>query len=74
MSGRRSCIVGTSTDRNCLRRSGQLELQPIRLSGGGRGIPDDLPHALIVEELKVIELEAKETDKALGKILKQLGI
>jgi type I restriction enzyme M protein len=32
------------------------------------------PIAEIVEELKVIELEAKETDKALGKILKQLGI
>jgi type I restriction enzyme M protein len=32
------------------------------------------PIAEIVEELKVIELEAKETDKALSKILKQLGI
>jgi type I restriction enzyme M protein len=32
------------------------------------------PIAEIVEELKVIELEAKETDKALGKILKQLGV
>ena len=32
------------------------------------------PIAEIVEELKVIEAEAKETDKALGKILKQLGI
>lgn len=32
------------------------------------------PIAEIVEELKVIELEARETDKALGKILKQLGI
>ena len=32
------------------------------------------PIAEIVEEPKVIELEAKKTDKALGKILKQLGI
>lgn len=32
------------------------------------------PIAEIVEELKVIELEAKETDKALRKILKQLGV
>lgn len=32
------------------------------------------PIAEIIEELKVIELEAKETDKVLGKILKQLGI
>jgi type I restriction enzyme M protein len=32
------------------------------------------PITEIVEELKVIEWEAKETDKALGKILKQLGI
>lgn len=32
------------------------------------------PIAEIVEELKVIEAEAKETDKALSKILKQLGI
>jgi hypothetical protein len=32
------------------------------------------PIAEIVEELKVIEAEARETDKALGKILKQLGI
>ena len=26
------------------------------------------------DQLKVVELEAKETDKALGKILKQIGI
>jgi type I restriction enzyme M protein len=32
------------------------------------------PIAEIVEELKVIELEAKETDKALARILKQLGV
>jgi type I restriction enzyme M protein len=32
------------------------------------------PIAEIVEELEVIELEAKETDKALGEILKQLGV
>jgi len=32
------------------------------------------PIAEIVEELKVIEGEAKETDKALSKILKQLGV
>jgi type I restriction-modification system DNA methylase subunit len=32
------------------------------------------PIAEIVEELKVIEAEAQETDKALGRILKQLGI
>ena len=32
------------------------------------------PIAEIVEELKAIEAEARETDKALGKILKQLGI
>jgi len=32
------------------------------------------PIVEIVEEPKVIELEPKETDKALGKILKQLGI
>jgi len=32
------------------------------------------PIAEIIEELKVIEAEARETDKALGKILKQLGI
>ena len=32
------------------------------------------PIAEIVEELKVIEAGARETDKALGKILKQLGI
>ncbi|MGV0035156.1 MAG: N-6 DNA methylase [Candidatus Azotimanducaceae bacterium WSBS_2022_MAG_OTU7] len=32
------------------------------------------PIGEIVEELKVIELEAKETDKALSKILKQLGV
>ena len=32
------------------------------------------PIAEIVEELKVIEAEAKEADKALGKILKQLGV
>jgi type I restriction enzyme M protein len=32
------------------------------------------PIAEIVEELKVIEAEARETDKALGKILKQLGV
>ncbi len=32
------------------------------------------PIAEIVEELKVIEAEARETDKALDKILKQLGI
>ena len=32
------------------------------------------PIAEIVEELKVIEAEASETDKALSKILKQLGV
>jgi type I restriction enzyme M protein len=32
------------------------------------------PIAEIVEELKAIEAEAKETDKALAKILKQLGV
>lgn len=32
------------------------------------------PMAEIVEELKVIEAEAKETDQALDRILKQLGI
>ena len=32
------------------------------------------PIAEIVEELKVIEAEARETDKALEKILKQLGV
>ena len=32
------------------------------------------PIAEIVEELKVIEAEARETDKALSKILKQLGV
>ncbi len=32
------------------------------------------PIGEIVEELKVIELEAKDTDKALSKILKQLGV
>lgn len=32
------------------------------------------PIAEIVEELKVIEAEARETDKALNKILKQLGV
>jgi len=31
------------------------------------------PIAEIVAELKVIEAEAKETDKALNNILKQLG-
>jgi len=29
---------------------------------------------LLVEELKIIEAEARETDKALSKILKQLGV
>jgi hypothetical protein len=32
------------------------------------------PIAEIVEELKVIEAEARETDRALQKILKQLGV
>ncbi len=32
------------------------------------------PIAEIVTELKAIEAEAKETDKALNKILKQLGV
>ncbi len=32
------------------------------------------PIAEIVEELKVIEAEARETDKALREILKQLGV
>ena len=32
------------------------------------------PIAEIVEELKAIEVEAKETDQALDRILKQLGV
>ena len=32
------------------------------------------PIAEIVQELNVIEAEARETDKALRKILKQLGV